>query len=485
MSPTAGWRLENSYARLPESFFRRVRPTPVRSPRLVLFNRDLCRALGLDAELLDGEAGARIFSGNELPPGAAPIAQAYAGHQFGAFTFLGDGRAVILGEQITPDGQRVDIALKGSGPTPFSRHGDGRAALGPMLREYLISEAMHHLGIPTTRSLAVVATGEDVVRERFLPGAVLTRVARSHIRVGTFQYFWARGEVESVRLLADYTLQRHFPDLRAAENPYLEMLRAVVQAQAQLIAAWMLVGFVHGVMNTDNMSLAGETIDYGPCAFLDTYRSGAVFSAIDLDGRYAYAQQPGIAVWNLTRLAEALLPLLGKDPQQAVDAARAAVEAFVPAFQAAWHGGMARKLGLVGRHGEDAALMRDWLELLEASGADFTNAFRGLMRQEPSQEPPFSHPDFPAWHARWQARVADQEGGRTAAHTLMRTANPAVIPRNQRVEEALATAARGDARPLERLLTALRTPFVEPADPALMAPAPEEFQRTYRTFCGT
>lgn len=485
MSNSFGWRLDNSYARLPEVFFRRVRPTRVRAPRLVLLNRPLCAQLGLDAQLLEGDVGARIFAGNELPPGADPISQAYAGHQFGYFTFLGDGRAVILGEQITPSGERVDIALKGSGPTPFSRHGDGRAALAPMLREYIISEAMHYLGIPTTRSLAVVATGEDVVRDRFLPGAVLTRIAKSHIRVGTFQYFSARDDRDSVRLLADYTLERHFPHLRDVENPYDAMLRVVVQTQAELIAAWMLVGFVHGVMNTDNMSLAGETIDYGPCAFLDSYRPGAVFSSIDRDGRYAYANQPAMGAWNLTRLAESMLPLVAKDPREAVDMAQAAVEEFVPAFRAAWYKGMARKLGLVDSGEEDVALMRDWLALLEASSADFTNAFRGLMRQPPLPQPPFTHPDFPAWYARWQARVAQQKGGLAAAVQQMRVANPAVIARNQRVEEALAAAVSGDLRPLEHLLAALRTPFVDPTDPDLTAPAPEEFQRSYRTFCGT
>ncbi len=484
MKPSS-WRWENTYARLPEAFFRRVRPTPVRAPRLVVFNRALCLELGLDPDAQDAAAWAQILSGNELPPGAEPIAQAYAGHQFGGFTFLGDGRAVILGEHLAPDGRRWDIALKGSGPTPFSRHGDGRAALGPMLREYLISEAMHALGIPTTRSLAVVATGEEVVRDRVLPGAVLTRVASSHIRVGTFQYFWARGEVEHVRLLADYTIARHFPELRNASNPYLAMLQATVATQARLVASWLAVGFIHGVMNTDNMSLAGETIDYGPCAFLDTYRPKAVFSSIDTMGRYAYANQPGIAAWNLARFAETLLPLLALDPEEARGMAQEEIENVIPAFTAAWQAQMAAKLGLIGKEEGDISLIEDWLHLLEASAADLTNAFRFLALDPRPAIAPFTHPQFAPWQQRWQARIHAQPGGEVAARKQMNACNPAVIPRNHLVEEALAAAEVGDLRPLHRLMEVVQTPFVEPADPRFQQPASEELQRTYRTFCGT
>jgi uncharacterized protein YdiU (UPF0061 family) len=478
-----GWHWDNSYARLPGAFFRSVAPTPVHAPRLVILNEELCAELGLDAAVLQGDLGAQVFSGNLLPPGAQPIAQAYAGHQFGSFTFLGDGRAVVLGEHITPRGDRVDIALKGSGPTPFSRRGDGRAALGPMLREYVVSEAMHALGIPTTRSLAVVATGEEVLRERFLPGAVLTRVARSHIRVGTFQYFWARGALDLLGQLADYTLWRHFPSISKDPSPYRQLLRAVVDQQARLVASWMLVGFIHGVMNTDNMSLAGETIDYGPCAFMDTYRPETVYSSIDTEGRYAFANQPVIAGWNLTRFAETLLPLMHPDRSTAEAWAREELEGYPRIFRAVWLEGMFRKLGVIGAG--DVGIVQDWLGLLERSGADYTNAFRHLAADNLPAAPPFTHPEFPAWHARWQGAIAAQEGGMAAARQRMLATNPAVIPRNHRVEEVLAAAQEGDMEPLQRFLAVLRHPYSDPADPQWQEPPSLYFQQTYRTFCGT
>ena len=354
----AGWNFDNSYARLPEAFYVRLNPVPVHTPKLVVFNSALAQFLGLNPDALKGEEGAAVFSGNGIPEGAEPLAQAYAGHQFGSFTMLGDGRAILLGEQVTPNGERFDIQYKGSGRTPFSRQGDGRAALGPMLREYIISEALHALDIPTTRSLAVVITGEEVFRETALQGAILTRTAASHIRVGTFEYAAARGNPNDIRTLADYTIGRHFPDLAADGNPYLALLGAVMERQASLVARWLLVGFIHGVMNTDNMALCGETIDYGPCAFMDAYDPNTVFSSIDRDGRYAYGRQPQIAQWNLARFAETLLPLVHEDPQEAVSMANEAVSGFSDTFRHYWLRGMRAKLGLLNQEGDDGALVK-------------------------------------------------------------------------------------------------------------------------------
>ncbi|MEO5959393.1 MAG: protein adenylyltransferase SelO family protein, partial [Opitutaceae bacterium] len=353
----AGWRLEHSYAELPALFHARVAPTPVTTPRLVVLNRPLAASLGLNAVALAGDEGAAIFAGNRLPPGAAPFAQAYAGHQYGHFTTLGDGRAILLGEQITPRGERFDIQLKGAGPTPFSRRGDGRAALGPMLREYMVSEAMHALGIPTTRSLAVTATGEEVARGTLLPGAVLTRVAASHIRVGTFEWAASRGDAVALRALVDYTVRRHYGELAGVENPARALLEAAIERQAALIAQWMLVGFVHGVMNTDNMAVSGETIDYGPCAFMDAYDPATVFSSIDARGRYAYGNQPAIAQWNLARFAETLLPLLEPVEARAIAVATEALDGFAKKYQSHWLDGMRRKLGLGNEEPEDEALI--------------------------------------------------------------------------------------------------------------------------------
>ncbi len=483
-SASQGWNFDNTYVRLPDSLYVRQRPVPVKTPALALFNRSLAQSLGLDADSLEGPDGAAIFSGNSLPAGADPIAQAYAGHQFGHFTMLGDGRAILLGEHVTARGERLDIQLKGSGQTPFSRRGDGRAALGPMLREYIVSEAMHALGIPTTRSLAVTTTGEPVHRETTLAGAILTRVAGSHIRVGTFEYLAARGSAQDLRSLGEYTIRRHYPTLAEADNPFLELLRAVMEGQARLVASWLHVGFIHGVMNTDNMALCGESIDYGPCAFMDAYDPATVFSSIDRDGRYAYGNQPSIVQWNLTRLAEALLPLMHEDGDKAEELAREALENFPGMFRHHWAQGMRAKLGLFTEEGEDAGLAQDLLKLMQKSGADYSQTLRGLTEQAPAF-PFFRDPGFMRWRTRWEARLQRQTQTVEQSRTLMRAHNPAVIPRNHRVEEALKAATQAnDYAPLHRLLAALENPFEDrPEHAAYRAPAP--FDTGYRTFCGT
>lgn len=483
--PEAGWHFDNSYATLPETFFTRLNPTPVRSPKLVIFNRPLAAALGLQADALDGEAGAEVFAGNRIPPGAKPIAQAYAGHQFGQFTMLGDGRALLMGEHITPQGERFDLQWKGSGRTPYSRRGDGRAALGPMLREYIISEAMHGLGIPTTRSLAVVTTGETVIREDDLPGAVLMRVASSHLRVGTFQYAAQWGSDEELRALADYTLQRHFPQAAEQDNRYLALLEEVIRRQAELIAKWQLVGFVHGVMNTDNMSICGETIDYGPCAFMDTYDPATVFSSIDYQGRYAYGNQPQIAVWNLARFAEALLPLVDENQAKAVQVAQDALSRFGELYYRNWLAGMRAKLGLFGEEADDVALMEELLNLLQKHRADYTNTFLALTFDQQRDEALFAAPEFAAWQEKWQARQKRHAPSDDAVRQWMKASNPALIPRNHRVEAALEAAVQeGDYSVLERLVAALADPYAHSPEQAEYATLPPD-SGPYRTYCGT
>ena len=481
-----GWRLDHSYAQLPARFFASVLPTPVSSPRLVLLNRPLAEQLGLNPDTLAQPENAAWFAGNALPPGASPIAQAYAGHQYGNFVMLGDGRAILLGEQITPRGERYDIQLKGPGPTPYSRRGDGRAALGPMLREYLISEAMHALGIPTTRSLAVAATGETVFRETPLPGAVLTRIAASHLRVGTVEWAAATGDPEALRALADYTLQRHYPELANAEQPYVALLQAILQRQAALIARWQHVGFVHGVMNTDNMALSGETIDYGPCAFLDAYHPATVFSSIDHHGRYAYANQPTIAHWNLSRLASALLPLLHPNEEEAVNVANGVLQTFPEIFRAHWLAGLRAKLGLFNEEPGDAELAENLLVLLQEPGADFTNTFRDLSGDAMTDANFAASAEFQAWRTRWQERLSRQPQGRDEARALMRRHNPAFIPRNHKIEEALAAATlNGDLSVLEKLLDVLAQPFAyDHLLPEFSTP-PAPGACAYQTFCGT
>ena len=479
-----GWRLDHSYARLPARFFAPVSPTPVASPRLVLLNRPLAEQLGLDPDTL--AKNAEWFAGNALPPGASSLAQAYAGHQYGNFVMLGDGRAILLGEQITSCGERYDIQLKGPGPTPYSRRGDGRAALGPMLREYIISEAMHALGIPTTRSLAVAATGEPVFRETPLPGAVLTRVAASHLRVGTVEFAAATGDLEALRSLADYTLQRHYPELANTEQPYLALLQSILQRQAALVARWQHIGFVHGVMNTDNMALSGETIDYGPCAFMDVYHPATVFSSIDHHGRYAYANQPTIAHWNLSRLASALLPLLHANEEEAIAVANGVLQTFPEIFRTHWLAGLRAKLGLFNDEPGDAELAENLLVLMQEPGADFTNTFRDLSGDAMTDANFAASAEFQAWRTRWQERLSRQPQGRDEARALMRRHNPAFIPRNHKVEEALAAATlHGDLSVLEKLLDVLAQPFAyDRLLPEYNTP-PAPGACAYQTFCGT
>lgn len=485
---------DSAYARLPDRFFARVAPTPVAAPRLIRVNAPLATELGIDPDWLASEQGVAVLAGNRIPDTATPIATAYAGHQFGSFVpQLGDGRAILLGEVIDRGGTRRDVQLKGAGPTPFSRRGDGRAALGPVLREYLVSEAMQALGIPTTRALAAVTTGERVIRETMLPGAVLARVASSHIRVGTFQFFASRGDVEGVRTLADHVIARHYPHAADAERPYRALLDAVIRAQAELIARWLLVGFIHGVMNTDNMSVAGETIDYGPCAFLDAYDPAAVFSAIDRGGRYAYGNQPAIAQWNLTRLAECLLPLLGDDADAAAADAVRALEAFAPAFDRAYQGGLRRKLGLATERPGDAALAEELLQAMTANGADFTLTFRGLSEAAADEGADadvrslFADPAaYDAWATRWRQRLREEPGDPAARREAMLAVNPTFIPRNHRIEAVIRAAVDcDDFAPFEALLRVLAKPYdAQPAFARYMEP-PAAQERVLQTFCGT
>ena len=484
----------NSYARLPEHFFARLSPTPVARPRLITFNELLASELGVDTRGLEPDGLAAMFAGNVMPPGAEPIAMAYAGHQFGNFVpQLGDGRAILLGEVLDRNGERRDVQLKGAGRTPFSRRGDGRGALGPVLREYLVSEAMHALGIPTTRALAAVSTGEPVYRDRQLPGAVLTRVASSHIRVGTFQYFAARGDREAVERLADYVIDRHFPDARDAERPRLALLQAVVERQALLIARWMHVGFIHGVMNTDNTALSGETIDFGPCAFMDSYDPATAFSAIDDLGRYAYGNQPTIAQWNLARFAESLLPLLDPSLERAVELANEAIFAFTSRFQEHWLAGMRDKLGISGNEEGDLELARALLRAMHENAADFTLTFRRLCDAAADEKGDanvrglFADPGaYDSWAARWRSRLVVERLAPNERAQAMRNVNPAFIPRNHRVEKALGAAIEyGDFSPFTELLTVLSRPYEDQAVFADYANPPQTAERVFRTFCGT
>ena len=491
---TVHFPFKNSYATLPANFFARVAPTPVASPRLIKLNRPLAIHLGLDPDRLSGLEGAEILAGTRIPDGADPIAMAYAGHQFGHFVpQLGDGRAILLGEVINADGVRRDIQLKGSGPTPFSRRGDGRAALGPVLREYIVSEAMATLGIPTTRSLAAVVTGESVMRETLLPGAVLTRVASSHIRVGTFQYFAARGDTEGVRRLADHVIGRHYPQLANADRPYHALLEAVIARQADLVARWLLVGFIHGVMNTDNSSISGETIDYGPCAFMDHYDPATVFSSIDEQGRYAYANQPRIALWNLTRLAECLLPLFSDQQDKAISEAQSALGDFAERFDTAYQAGLRSKLGLFTTRDGDPALAQDLLDAMAKNQADFTLTFRRLSDAalDPSGDREvrqlFADPAaYDEWALHWRQRIGDEPQAAAVRRTAMRAVNPAFIPRNHLIEAVIEAAVnRDDFAPFEELLTVLSHPYEDQPAFAFYADPPEPHQRVLQTFCGT
>lgn len=487
---------DNSYARLPERLFARLPPTPVAAPRLIRLNESLARQLGVDPNKLASPEGVAVLAGNRVPQSAEPLAMAYAGHQFGNFVpQLGDGRAILLGEVVDVDGVRRDIQLKGSGPTPFSRNGDGRAALGPVLREYIVSEAMTALGIPTTRSLAVVTTGEIVRRETSLPGAVLTRVASSHIRVGTFQYFAARADVDALRNLADHVIARHYPEATGANNPYHALLRLVIGRQADLVAKWLLVGFIHGVMNTDNIAIAGETIDYGPCAFMDSYDPAKVYSSIDSLGRYAYGNQPRIAQWNLARLAEAFLPLLDDDKDIALRNANEEIIGFGARFEAAYAEGLRRKLGLFRPQAGDLALAQGLLECMAQNNADFTLTFRALCDAAAGPEADavvrslFTDPTaYDSWAEKWRCRLALESGDTPQERMqVMREANPAVVPRNHLVEEAiLAAVSESDFVLFEKLNAVLARPYEDtPVTEAKYAVPPRPEQIVRQTFCGT
>lgn len=486
-----GFNFDNSYLQLPVIFYKRQQPTEVKNTEIVIFNDALGDALDLNVDALK-EKGSPFLGGNTTSVntscnGIDPIAQAYAGHQFGGFNILGDGRAILLGEHLTRNKQRFDIQLKGAGRTPYSRSGDGRAALGPMLREYLISEAMHALGIPTTRSLAVTATGESVYRDNVYPGAVLTRVASSHVRVGTFQFAATIQNTQQLKALADYVINRHFPEIVNLENPYLDLLTCVIDLQASLIAKWMHVGFIHGVMNTDNMSISGETIDYGPCAFLNTYHPETVFSSIDANGRYAFGNQPNIAHWNLVRFAETLLPLIHEKQEQSIALATERLDEYPNVFLAYWLSGMRKKLGIFNVEDEDLQLAEDLLRHMQKNNADFTNTFRSLAEENNQDVALYQDDGFKNWLVQWKARLERQSQTFDESVQLMRTANPKVIPRNHLVEEALNSAVeRGDLTLLNNLLSVLSDPYADLNHPLKYIQAPELlFDQQYKTFCGT
>lgn len=479
-----GFNFKNSYIDLPNVFYALVSPSKVPAPKLAVLNNKLIEDLGLKLGELQCEDGLEILSGNKAPKGAVTLAQAYAGHQFGHFTMLGDGRAILLGEHVTAEGNRFDIQLKGSGRTPYSRGGDGKASLGPMIREYIISEAMNGLGIPTVRSLSVVTTGEEVYRETRLPGAVLTRVASSHIRVGTFQYARGLNDIQDLKALADYTLERHYKEGIKEENPYVYLLKEVIKKQAILISKWQLVGFIHGVMNTDNMTISGETIDYGPCAFMDTYDPETVFSSIDKYGRYSYENQPSMAEWDLARFAETLLPLLHDDMNEAIKIAQEAVSEFHKLYTKQWLSGMRKKLGLFNEEEEDKNLIEGLLTIMKKYSADYTNTFRALTINKYEDTEIIDKEDFNQWINLWKERLSRQDEKEEDVLNLMRNNNPAVIPRNHRVEEALDYAVnKGDYSVLEKLLEVLSEPYSYSKEQ-------EEYKDVktkvnYRTFCGT
>ena len=480
---TIGWHFDNSYSKLSKRFKEEIRPTPVHEPELVILNKELAENLNLNFSGIDKKKLAEIFSGNILPDGTNSIAQAYAGHQFGHFTMLGDGRAVLLGEHLVNKNQRFDIQFKGSGRTSFSRGGDGRAALGPMLREYIISEAINALKIPTTRSLAVVKTGEKVVRENLLNGAILTRVASSHIRVGTFQYIAATQNLEDLNTLVDYTINRHYPEIKSSKNKALDLLSLVMERQCQLVINWMRVGFIHGVMNTDNMAISGETIDYGPCAFMDQYDPKTVFSSIDKFGRYAFSNQPPITKWNLARFAECLIPLIDKDEGTAIKIATGLIDNFQNIYEEKWLNMMRDKLGLFGEDKNDQTLINKLLEWMKNNSADYTNTFCHLMDGEIDDEI-YKNDDFKGWTNEWQKRIKLNNSSDKHLE-LMKKTNPLVIPRNQKVEEALADADKGNLETMNKLLKVLSNPYSDQENI-------NEFQKPatignekYQTFCGT
>ena len=479
------WNLENSYANLPKQFYKYINPTPVKKPKVVIFNEELAKSLGINLPFKDKEFLAQLFSGNNLPNNVKTISQAYAGHQFGQFSILGDGRAHLLGEHISPNRERYDIQFKGSGQTPYSRNGDGRAALAPMLREYIISEAVHHLNIPTTRSLAVIATGELIMRSDLMDGAILTRIASSHIRVGTFEYARKMLGYEELKALANYAIERHYPELNDQENPYLSFLETTISRQAKLIASWMHIGFIHGVMNTDNMTISGETIDYGPCAFMDIFSMNKVFSSIDQNGRYEYGSQAHIAHWNLTKLAESLLPLLHKNTDEAIKLAEVAISEYANDFNSAWIVGMRSKLGLLNEEEGDYVLAQNLFSWMENAKADFTSTFRDLSYENLSDKDIYNSPDFKKWYDLWQARLSRNSKPIKSALNTMRKCNPVIVPYNHLVEEALSAAEEGDIQPFYKLLSVLEKPFeFSSSNEGFLNSTPDPNPH-YQTFCGT
>ena len=480
---TVGWHFDNTYSKLSKTFREEIKPTPVHDPNLVILNKELAEDLNLDFSKINNKDLAKLFSGNVLPSNTSTIAQAYAGHQFGHFTMLGDGRAVLLGEHLVNNTKRFDIQFKGSGRTSFSRSGDGRAVLGPMLREYIISEAIHALKIPTTRSLAVVSTGEKVVREKLLPGAILTRVASSHIRVGTFQYIAARQNINDLITLVDYTIQRHYPEIQSSKNKALDLLNLVMKKQCQLVVDWIRVGFIHGVMNTDNMTLSGETIDYGPCAFMDHYNPKTVFSSIDKFGRYSFSNQPPITKWNLARFAECLIPLIDKNEDTAIKIATEIIDNFQNIYEIKWLNMMRDKLGLFGEDKNDIELINNLLNWMKTNQADYTNTFCYLMNISSIKNEVYKDKNFIDWFKNWQKRILINGGSKENSLELMKKNNPIVIPRNHKVEEALEAANNNELKPMNNLLSILKKPYAKQANI-------DDFQvpsnnQNYQTFCGT
>ena len=481
-----GWRFDNTYARLPEIMLSRIAPLPVKDPKLVIFNHNLSKELGLDFSVVEDNLLPSIFAGSLLPQESECIAQAYAGHQFGYFTMLGDGRAIVIGEHLSKNNKRFDIQFKGSGKTPYSRNGDGRAALGPMLREYIISEAMHNLGIPTTRSLAVVKTGETVIRETPLQGALLTRVASSHIRVGTFQYAVFSKDKNNLKTFFDYTIERHYPHIKDSKNPAIDLLKIVIEKQIQLITDWMRIGFIHGVMNTDNMVISGETIDYGPCAFMDTYDPETVFSSIDHHGRYAYFNQPSIARWNLERFAESLIPLIDNNKDKAIEMATEVINSFAEKYKKSWFKMMHKKLGLLGEDSKDENLIIDLLSWMHQNKADYTNTFCFLMNENIQENKIYKNQGFISWKQQWQERLKLHYNSPEESLKLMRSTNPLVIPRNHKVEEALnAAATDNDLIQIHNLLKVLKNPYKNSPEIANYQSSPPPSNKIYKTFCGT
>ena len=484
MKNNINWNFDNTYSKLPEPFREKINPVKVKNPQLILLNESLAKDLNLDFSEISQSELSVLFTGNELPKNSNSIAQAYAGHQFGHFTMLGDGRAVLIGEHVSKNNHRYDIQFKGSGKTAFSRNGDGRAALGPMLREYLISEAMHALNIPTTRSLALAKTGESVIRETQLEGAILTRVASSHIRVGTFQYIAARNKKNELETLFEYVIKRHYPEIESSKNKALDLLKVVLDKQIDLVVNWMRVGFIHGVMNTDNMSIAGETIDYGPCAFMDIYDPKTVFSSIDKLGRYAYCNQPVITKWNLSRFAECLIPLIDKAQDTAIKSATEIIDTFEKTYEEKWLNMMRNKLGLLGTDEKDKYLILDLLTWMHQNKVDYTNTFCYLMNFQNQENNIYEDNNFSNWKKRWERRSLKDDSTKKKCIELMRNNNPLVVPRNHKVEEALNKANKGNLKPFNRLLEVLNKPYIEQED-ITHYQVPSQLSEKYKTFCGT